>query len=50
MWGEWGAVWGSSALVFEGSSAALWGLLQCDTVEISGFMGEQLSRTFRGYG
>lgn len=50
VWGEWGAVWGSSALVFEGSSAALWGLLQWDTVEISGFIGEQLSRAFRGYG
>lgn len=49
VWGERGAVWGSSALVFEGSSAALWGLVQCDTGEMSGFSGEQLSRTFRGY-
>lgn len=38
-----GAVWGSSALVFEG------GLVQCDTAEMCGFSGEQLSRTFRGY-
>lgn len=46
MWGEWGAVWGSSALVFEGSSAALWGLVQCDTVEMSSFREEHLSKTF----
>lgn len=38
------AVGGSCALVFEG------GLVQCDTVEMFGFSGKQLSRTFRGYG